>query len=90
MIEELVEKVTKSNSAFKNDLREARVHRDELLSAFAGDASAVTGDAKIFKEQVDQIRAGDMAVLLDNMNEHSKSFTERDTILEDYLSEETT
>jgi len=53
VIEELVEKVTKSNSAFKNDLREARVHRDELLSAFAGDASEVTGDAKIFKEQVD-------------------------------------
>ena len=50
LLEEFVDKVAKTDSAAKADLRQARADRDAYTKAFGGDCSTVTGDAKIFKE----------------------------------------
>ena len=70
LLEEFVDKVGKSDSAAKAELRETRIERDAHASAFDGDCSTVTGDAKIFKEQVDALRSGEIADLFNKMNEH--------------------
>jgi len=70
LLEEFVDKVGKSDSAAKAELRETRIERDAHANAFGGDCSTVTGDAKIFKEQVDALRSGEIADLFKKMNEH--------------------
>ena len=70
LLEEFVDKVGKNDSAAKAELRETRTERDAYANAFGGDCSTVTGDAKIFKEQVEALRSGEMKDLFTKMNEH--------------------
>lgn len=70
LLEEFVDKVGKNDSAAKAELRETRTERDAHANAFGGDCSTVTGDAKIFKEQVEALRSGEMKDLFTKMNEH--------------------
>jgi hypothetical protein len=70
LLEEFVDKVGKNDSAAKAELRETRTERDAHANAFGGDCSTVTGDAKIFKEQVDALRSAEMKDLFTKMNEH--------------------
>ncbi len=70
LLEEFVDKVGKTDSAAKAELRQTRTERDAYANAYNGDCSQVTGDAKIFKEQVDDLRRGELASLFKNMNEH--------------------
>jgi len=70
LLEEFVDKVGKNDSAAKAELRETRTERDAYANAYGGDCSTVTGDAKIFKEQVDALRSGEMTDLFTKMNEH--------------------
>ena len=70
LLEEFVDKVGKNDSAAKAELRETRTERDAHANAFGGDCSTVTGDAKIFKEQVDVLRSAEMKDLFTKMNEH--------------------
>lgn len=70
LLEEFVDKLGKNDSAAKAELRETRTERDTYANAFGGDCSTVTGDAKIFKEQVDALRSGEMKDLFTKMNEH--------------------
>ena len=70
LLEEFVDKVGKDDSAAKSELRETRIERDSFANAFGGDCSTVTGDAKIFKEQVDALRSAEIADLFKKMNEH--------------------
>jgi len=48
--EEFSSKIAKSDIGVANDLKEYSGLRDDLIIAFDGDCSEVTGDAKIFKE----------------------------------------
>ncbi len=50
---EFLAKVAKGDAAVQADLREYIMLRDDLVAAYDGDSQDVTGDAKIFKEQVD-------------------------------------
>lgn len=70
LLEEFVDKVGKNDSAAKAELRETRTERDAHANAFGGDCSTVTGDAKIFKEQVDALRSAEMKDLFTKMNKH--------------------
>ena len=70
LLEEFVDKVGKNDSAAKAELRETRTESDAHANAFGGDCSTVTGDAKIFKEQVDALRSAEMKDLFTKMNEH--------------------
>lgn len=90
LLEEFVDKVGKTDSAAKAELRETRTERDAYANAYNGDCSSVTGDAKIFKEQVDDLRSGEMASLFRNMNEHDQAFNERSALYSDYISQNTT
>lgn len=71
-------------------MRETRTERDAYANAYNGDCSSVTGDAKIFKEQVDDLRSGELASLFRNMNEHDQAFNERSALYSDYISQNTT
>ena len=77
LLEEYVDKVEKNDATAKVELREARIARDACASVFGGDCSAVSGDAKIFKEQVDALRSGEMATLFDHMNQHDQTYNKR-------------
>jgi len=70
LLEEFVDKIGKTDSAAKAELRQTITERDAYANAYNGDCSSVTGDAKIFKEQVDDLRKGELATLFKNMNEH--------------------
>jgi hypothetical protein len=70
LLEEFVDKVGKNDTAAKAELRDVIADRDAFSNAFGGDGSSVTGDAKIFKEQVDALRSGEMVSLFKHMNEH--------------------
>jgi hypothetical protein len=70
VLEELTGKVARDDAATKVELRESRIARDAFARAYGADCSQVTGDAKIFKEQVDALRTGEIATLLDNINYH--------------------
>ena len=70
VVEEFLDKVSNEDSSLKVDLREYTQERDALAAAFGGDCSQVDGDAKIFKEQVDQLRENELGQLLHDMNEH--------------------
>ena len=50
---EFNDKVAKGDIGVEADLKEYVSLRDDLVAAYDGDCSLVTGDAKIFKEQVD-------------------------------------
>jgi hypothetical protein len=56
-------------------LHEARRARDAYTAAFGDDFSSITGEAKIFKEQIDALRAGEIAALLNQINDYAKAFT---------------
>ena len=90
LLEEFVDKVGKTDSAAKAELRETRTERDAYANAYNGDCSSVTGDTKIFKEQVDDLRSGELASLFRNMNEHDQAFNERSALYSDYISQNTT
>ena len=51
--EEFSSKIAKGDIGVENDVREFTGLRDDLVVAYDSDCSQVTGDAKIFKEQVD-------------------------------------
>lgn len=86
LLEEFVDKVGKDDSAAKSELRETRIERDSFANAFGGDCSTVTGDAKIFKEQVDALRSAEIADLFKKMNEHDQAFSERSNVYSNYIS----
>ena len=90
LLEEFVDKVGKTDTAAKAELRETRTERDAYANTYNGDCSSVTGDAKIFKEQVDDLRSGELASLFRNMNEHDQAFNERSALYSDYISQNTT
>ena len=90
LLEEFVDKVGKTDTAAKAELRETRTERDAYANAYNGDCSSVTGDTKIFKEQVDDLRSGELASLFRNMNEHDQAFNERSALYSDYISQNTT
>lgn len=70
LLEEFIDKVGKTDTAAKAELRDTIIERDSYANAFNGDCSSVTGDAKVFQEQVNQLRGNEMANLFKLMNEH--------------------
>lgn len=89
ILEEFTGKVLKDDAATKVELRESKIARDAFAQAYGADCSQVTGDAKIFKEQVDALRTGEIAALLDNINYHDQVFTQRRELYSDYVSADT-
>lgn len=86
VIEEFNAKVEKNDAAADNDLDEAIYDRDEFVTAYDADCSKVTGDAKIFKEQIDALRAGEMGTLMSQIAKHDEVFTKRAALYADYFS----
>jgi len=70
LLEEFVDKVGKTDTAAKTELRETVIERDAYANAYGGDCSNVTGDAKVFKEQIDALRSGELSDLFGKMNQH--------------------
>jgi hypothetical protein len=44
--------------------------RDSLEGVYNGDTSNLSGDARVFKEQVDALRNGELQTLINNINDH--------------------
>lgn len=84
--DEFLNKISPDDAAGKADLADWTAAHQALSAAYAGDSADISGDAAIFKEQVDQIRSGDMASLMDNMNHHEQAFNERAAVYEEYAS----
>lgn len=90
ILEELLDKVDHaSDSAARHELRKLTSAKDSFVASYGADISQISGDAKVLKESIDQTRNGDMAVLLDHMNQHDQAFSQRNALYADYLSPET-
>ena len=89
VVDEFSTKVTKNDVAVESDLAEYIQLRDTLVAAYDGNCEDVTGDAKIFKEQVDQIRAGELGSLLANIDVHEAVFAERAALYAEYFDDNT-
>jgi hypothetical protein len=70
LLEQMVANKYTNDEAAIEDLREATLLIDEYLNAYSGNISDVTGDAKIFKEQIDNLRKNELAPLFNNLGQH--------------------
>lgn len=70
LLEQMVANKYTNDEAAIEDLREATLLRDEYLNAYSGNINDVTGDAKIFKEQIDNLRKNELAPLFNNLGQH--------------------
>jgi hypothetical protein len=61
-------KVDMSNKATAYDSREAKKEYEQFHAQVGADYEQVSGDAKIFKDQVDTLRSGDVKTLLEQID----------------------
>ena len=71
---------TEFNNYLENDKNNAKFARDEFMNAFDGDLNDISGEAKVFKEQVDTLMSGDLANFKSNQDGYKKAEQERQEI----------
>lgn len=86
LLEHMIADVYAEDAAAIEDLREATVLRDEYLNAYGGDVTDVTGDAKIFKEQIDSLRSSDLATLYSDLKQHKEATSERAALFDEWMA----
>jgi len=82
-------RVVGQDAANDQDVSEIQGHRDALLSAYGEDTSEVSGEGLIFKEQVDEIKSGDIATLLVDITLHESAFKDRAAVYAEYFNADT-
>ena len=86
---EYASRIATGDSAADHDAKEIEQVHENLVASFAGDLDSISGQGKIFKEQVDEVRAGDMATLMDDIHAHEQAFNERSAVYADYFDADT-
>jgi len=85
-----MERVTGRESGLKADLREAKAHADAYTQASELDGEKhepTSSQAKLFASQVNDLRSGDLNSLFTTISDHTKAFSERSKLYENYCSE---
>lgn len=85
-----MERVAGRDSGLKADLREAKAQADAYTQASELDGEKhepTSSQAKLFASQVNDLRSGDLHSLFATISDHTKAFSERAKLYENYCSE---
>jgi hypothetical protein len=85
-----MERVTGKESGLKADLRDANAKAEAFTQASELDGEKhepTSSQAKLFASQVNDLRSGDLNSLFTTISDHTKAFSERAKLYENYCSE---
>lgn len=84
LLEDYTQKIDKTDVALNDELDKASRAAEYLSGVFGGDAENLTGDAKVFSEQVNKLRTGELETLINAMSDHQRATEKNKAIFADW------
>jgi hypothetical protein len=77
------------DESYKHDLKDALYWRDVFTAKYNDDLTQISGDAKIFSAQVQELVSGQLSTLLQQIETHEQVTNKSKEIYANYTSENT-